>query len=514
MEKLGLIDHLMYMADRHELATLVMSGAMVLGPSREDEALNADDIAEHLAARLQKIPKLRKRFMQDPLHLGSVKKVDDPHFYVWDHVDVVQLPSPGSYEQLRSAIADYANQPFGLKDVFEFMVIGGLEGGQVALASKIHHAFVDGMGAAEIMKSVFDEQPVTLERVRGRRGHKSASVPSALNLTRNAIGENLDLLFRKVPRAVYKSAPYLYSSLASRLGEKSSAEESVPQQSRPQCRPTSLNHMPTEESFRTLSYQVLDLGELKSLSRKFNCTVNDLALVLFSCALERYFESTGEEIDFDLIVAMPISLRGSGTASGGNQLTGAFINVHNTEHDLLERLKKVNAETRMAKSERRPDKPDNTLDLQELADLIAAPIIDLAIYVAGKARLMDRLESKLAFLNAFFTNVPGYAVTTYLGNARLEYGIPMIPAVPMLAVSPGATSSGDSIVFGFNCDGSVIEDANVFVEGLEHGLQALRTSARANTNTGREKSTGSSRRKTAGRSNRTTGNKRRMKPST
>ncbi len=477
MENLGLIDHLMYMADQHNVASLIMSGAMVLGAADDDEPLNPDAIAEHLAARLQKIPMLRKQFVQDPLHLGSVKKADDPDYDVWDHVDVVHLPSPGNYDQLRSAIADYANQPFGLQEVFEFLVIGGLEGGRVALASKIHHAFVDGMGAAEIMKSVFDEQPVPLEKVRGRRRHRSASVPTAFKLTRNAIGENLDRMFRKVPKVIYKSAPSIVSSLSKAFDKKSPDEDAKQQDARPEFQPTSLNHMPNEASFRTLSYSVLQLKELKFISKQFGCTVNDLALVLFTCALERYFESTGEEINFDLLAAMPISLRGSSQVSGGNQLTGAIISLHNTEKNLVARLRKINNETSKAKSEMRPESSDSALDLQEIADLIAPPILDLVLYVAGKTRLIEKFESKLGFMNTFFTNVPGYPVTSYLGNARLEYGIPMIPAVPLLALSPGVTSSGDTFIFGFNCDGSVIDDSEVFIEGLQRGLSQLRKSA-------------------------------------
>jgi len=480
MEKLGLIDHLMYMADRHNIAPLIMSGAMVLGPSGDEEHLDADKIAEHLAARMQKIPMLRKRFVQDPLHLGSVKKVDEPDFDVWDHVDVIHLPSPGNYDQLCAAVAAYANQPFGLQEVFEFLIIGGVEGGRLALASKIHHAFVDGIGAAELMKSVFDEQPVPLEKVRGRGRHRSASVPTAFKLTLDAIGENLDRVFRKLPSVVYKTAPSAYASLSTvvknRLSGTGEAQDKKADD-RPECKPTSLNHIANDRGFRTLSYKVFSLNELKAMAKQFECTVNDLALVLFSRALERYFESTGENIDFDLVVAMPISLRGTSQVSGGNQITAAFITLHNTEPDLLKRLKKINTETRKAKSDMRPENPGNAVEMEELAELIPPPIIDLALYIADKGRLMDRMASKLAFLNAFLTNVPGYPVTTYLGNAQLEYGIPMIPAVPMLALSPGVTSSGDTFVFGFNCDGSVVSDAQVLVEGLNRGLSELRALA-------------------------------------
>jgi len=78
METIGVVDQLFYKADQHEVVSLVMGGASVLQPVQSDAPLQADVIADHIGARLEQVPLLRKKFVQDPLRIGSVRKVEDP----------------------------------------------------------------------------------------------------------------------------------------------------------------------------------------------------------------------------------------------------------------------------------------------------------------------------------------------------------------------------------------------------------------------------------------------------
>ena len=80
MDKLGVLDQVFYKADQYKVVSMIMGGVSILAPAKAGEQLKGRAIANHLAARLGKIPLLRKKLVQDPLRIGSVRKVDDPAF--------------------------------------------------------------------------------------------------------------------------------------------------------------------------------------------------------------------------------------------------------------------------------------------------------------------------------------------------------------------------------------------------------------------------------------------------
>ena len=78
-------------------------------------------------------------------------------------------------------------------------------------------------------------------------------------------------------------------------------------------------------------------------------------------------------------------------------------------------------------------------------------------------------------INALLSNVPGPPTTVYIANAALVESIPLIPAVDVLAVSGGIVSVDKVITIGFHCDGEAIEDPELFVSGVNRGMDALRS---------------------------------------
>lgn len=77
MDKLGAYDQFFYKADQYQVASMLMAGVSILEPANPGDKLDAKATAGHLAARLQIIPQLRKKFVQDPPRPGTVRKVDD-----------------------------------------------------------------------------------------------------------------------------------------------------------------------------------------------------------------------------------------------------------------------------------------------------------------------------------------------------------------------------------------------------------------------------------------------------
>jgi len=60
----------------------------------------------------------------------------------------------------------------------------------------------------------------------------------------------------------------------------------------------------------------------------------------------------------------------------------------------------------------------------------------------------------------------------------------------MIGVSGGFVSGGQLITFGFHCQGDAVKDPELFVEGVELGLEALRKAKPANSEVRKRKPTG------------------------
>jgi WS/DGAT/MGAT family acyltransferase len=460
------MDQMFYKADQHSVASMVMGGASILEPARGKKPLRARKIADHIAARLEKVPLLRKKFVQDPLRLGSVAKVEDPDFNIHDHIVVASLPAPGGYRELTEALGDASSQALGINKLWRWTLLEGLEGGKVALVCQMHHALFDGLGAMETLTKMYDSTPVSLEKPTGRP-EPAPDEPSPYALLGDAIAESTLRLAIKTPQFIRKNTLPLLGALAGGAGELISQGRSALDM--PEVFATSLNTSASSDR-RSVAFKTLSLPGLKLLTRHYHCTVNDMALLLFSFALEHYFRETGEKIDFDLWCGMPISTR-TGKSTAGNQVTAGRINLHNTVGDPVKRLRAIHADTTESK---RSAHPDNTpIDTQALGALVPPLMVEGLMYLAGRMNLFERVGDSYPVFNALLSNVPGPRDKVYIGNALMAESIPLIPAVDVVALSGGITSVGDTITFGFHCDGDRVLNPDLFVEGVEKGLKAI-----------------------------------------
>ncbi len=101
-----------------------------------------------------------------PLGLDLPYWVEDPDFDLEFHVRETAMPAPGDDRQLAETVQRVFGRPLDRgRPLWEIYVIHGLEGGRVALLTKIHHSVVDGISGNEIMAMVLDPEP---DRALGR----------------------------------------------------------------------------------------------------------------------------------------------------------------------------------------------------------------------------------------------------------------------------------------------------------------------------------------------------------
>src|SRR5436190_6856037 len=122
--------------------------------------LDIDDICKLMAERLPLLPPLHWRLTEVPLGLDYPYWIEDPDFDMDFHVRELALPAPGTDAKLAEQVARIVARPLDRsRPLWELYLIHGLEGGGVAMLTKIHHSVVDGMSGAEIMSVLFDLDP-------------------------------------------------------------------------------------------------------------------------------------------------------------------------------------------------------------------------------------------------------------------------------------------------------------------------------------------------------------------
>lgn len=477
MERLSLLDQLFHKISKSDIPSLNMQGAMVLDPARGINTVSAIALAEHIAARLGDLPILRKKLVQDPLHIGDLRAVEDPHFDIREHITLRTLPSPGDAAALSRAIGEFSAEDLDPdKPLWRFEIIDGLADGKFAIAQKISHATMDGTAAVKVFQCLLDPAPLPLDR-RGKSIPQPEPEPSGLQLLGAALRDNVNRLTVQVPRAALQISGTVARSARETLKRntargKQAGEVSAKKAPLFKAPRTSLNGGISRDK-RNVAYANYDLAELKSLGKSLGCTLNDLCLTLVSESLVTYFNGIGEDIEGDLVIAMPLSTRGAGQREHGNELRVSLISASNTVAPLPARLRAIQAQTGEAKSERaqstreHPAGGDNPV-MQAISPLL----LDAGLTLLSLTKLWDRLPPAM---NTIMSNVPGPPGSLYFAGMPLECSIPMIPFTHGGALAIGATSTGNIFSFGFHACGERVlhENMHYFIDGLERARGEL-----------------------------------------
>ncbi len=473
MEKLSLLDQLIYKLDEAGMTPLVMQGASVLDPSGATHVIDADMLADHLGARLQKIPLLRKKVVRDPLGIGHLQLVEDPDFELANHITRATLPGPGDQAAFVAYLERFSVERLDMqKPLWRFEVVDGLADGKLAVASKLHHSVLDGVGAVKTLGSLYDTEPGPPEPLqRYRRGR--VREPSRLELAARALGDSAGRLVAG-PRFLGRNAGAILGSLGEALRDRVRADPKAAEGLT--ISKTSLN-VKVSPDRRAIAYRVFELQDFKALCRSLECKVNDLGLLLCSVALEHYFEGIGEKLASDLGATMPINIREEKDGTTGNAVGISVVNLHTSVPGLIDRLKMIQRDSQAAKDRVRPENK-NPIDLNEVQELFSPLIIDVLAVVASRLTGWDTAADRMLLANAIVSNVPGPREEIFMAGARIESSIPMIPIADTMALSWGVTSFGGTLTIGAHACGRAVTEKQLLIEGIDKAYAELRAHAR------------------------------------
>lgn len=389
-------------------------GVLLLDPSTVPGGYAFPELKKALEARVATIPSFRRKLKEVPLEIDHPIWVDDRDFDIDRHVHRLAVPAPGTARELRELCGHLAGIPLDRsRPLWEMWVIEGLEGGQVAVFTKMHHASVDGVSGANLVSHLCSLEPDAPLLDLAPKGESPPDPPGDWELFGRGLLNNLTKPVKAV-RLVAPTASLLTKTIQrARTGTAMAAPLTAPR--------TSFNG--NIGSRRSVGYADLSLDTIKEIRHAVEgATVNDVVLALSGGALRRYLEDRGELPAASLLASVPVSVHGTSARSGGtNKVSSLFARLGTDIAEPVERLRRLAADNAHAKEHHKAISADT---LQDWAEFAAPRTFGLAVRAVAKLRLAEKGP---VIHNLVISNVPGPPVPLYFLGARIDAFYPLGP---------------------------------------------------------------------------------------
>lgn len=423
----------------------------------EHGALRLDDLRALIEARLDPLPRLRRRLVTVPFDLDRPVWVDDPDFDIARHVHEVRVPDPGDDAALRRLAERIQGEVLPRdRPLWDLTFVTGLDGGRVGLIERLHHALVDGVAGVELATILLDVEP-------------DAPVPEAPAWVPEPGPTGVELWAGGLRRAL--SAPLRAAAGAADAARHPGRTlRSVATLGRGVAAmtegglvapPTSFN-APTRGG-RRLAWTRAPLDDVRRAGKRAGGSVNDVALAAVAGGLRAVLLSRGEEIPSDLAlkVMVPVSVRnGDEHGTLGNRVGMIDAPLPVGIGDPAARLAEIVATMRRLKARPEAETVDTVL---RSADALPAAAAHVLVRALGYQPL----------INLVVTNVPGPPVPLYAAGARMLEAFPVVPLSANLTLGVALLSYDGTLTFTVTADASAFPDAEVLAAGIERSLADL-----------------------------------------
>jgi diacylglycerol O-acyltransferase len=428
------------------------------GPAPSYEAVLA-----MVRSKLPLVARYRQVVRFVPFELGRPVWVDARGFHLEYHVRHSALPAPGGEVELRKLVGRVmARHLDRSKPLWEMWMVEGLERGQWALLSKIHHSMVDGVSATDLLSVVLDQSPS--QESAAPDDWQPAPSPSGVGM---AVRATLDLARSPYEqlRAV-RARTRAPRQAVRHVGEVARGLTALGGLLRP-TPPSTLNG--PIGPHRRYAWASTTVEDVKKVRKGLGGTFNDVLLAAVTCGFRDLLLSRGESVDRVVRTLVPVSVRprgGSGVAVGdgtyNNQVSAMFAELPVGLTDPVACLRVVSAQMADLKDSHQAVAGEALTSLSGFA-----PPMLLAL----GARLALRAPQR--GVNTVTTNVPGPQVRLYAAGRRMLRAYPYVPLAGQVRIGVAMFSYDGEVTFGITGDYDCAPDIDVLAAGIERGARAL-----------------------------------------
>jgi diacylglycerol O-acyltransferase len=461
-----------------------VGGLAVYDPSTAPEGeLTIKDVCRLVSRRLHLLPPFRQRLVQVPLGVDLPYWVEDPDFDVDFHIREAAVPPPGDDRRLGETVARIFARPLDrAHPLWELYLIHGLEGGRVALLTKVHHSVADGVSGNEILSVLLDDSPEGRDVPPAPRDRNAGErVPGELEmLVRGALGlpRQPFRALRALPRALpnltdlpganaIPGGPTLSAALT-RVRRALGSDEDDGVLEVTTARPPRTSFNGPVSPHRRFAFGSLSLESVKSLKNELGITVNDVVVALATTAVRDWLLERGELPDEPLVAMVPVSVRREEERGAfGNRISAMIVPIPTNEPDPRRRLLRTHELLKSAKERH------NALPAELLTD--ATAFIPPAVAALAARTTVGVLSRTRPPLNLVISNVPGPRDPLYCAGALLEGHFPVSVVMDGVGLNITVMSYRDHVDFGIVADREQVDDVWGLMEGTERALEELET---------------------------------------
>ncbi|MGJ7511097.1 WS/DGAT/MGAT family O-acyltransferase [Variovorax sp. GT1P44] len=410
----------------------------------------AEDAKKYLSGRLHLASVFVRKLTMMPFDLANPVWVDDDDLDLDHHIRHVIMPRPGTIAQLERLVGRLHSTLLDRsRPLWEIYIIEGLQTGQVALYSKMHHAAIDGQAGVAVAKALFDisETPSVVKTPRPTRRRDSAQLGMA-ELASAALTNTVQQ-YVKLIQSIPTTAKAITSVLmpVSEATGKRSFELPKGLKTAPK---TPLNVSITNQ--RSFAGRSVPLAEIKRMSKATDTSLNDVVLAICAGALRRYLADYGCKPDKPLVAAVPVSLRSEGNTDLNNQVSTMLVSLATDISDPLERLAAIHESSSEGKKLTGNVKAAIPMDFPSLG---MPTIVSGLASLYGRSGLADKLPP---IANVAISNVPGPSFPLYFAGAKLATYFPVSIPGHGLALNMTVQSYNGSLEFGLTACRRAVPD--------------------------------------------------------
>jgi diacylglycerol O-acyltransferase / wax synthase len=456
VEQLNTLDAGFLMAeDSDRNVSLAIGGIAVIDGSAPDR----DEFKSVMAERIRSIPRCTQMLRTQPFDVGAPQWVEDPGFDLSRHLRRVALPSPGDDSELFRVVADVLERRLDRdRPLWECWVIEGLKGNRWAVLMKIHHCMADGISATRILTRLCDHvdgdafaKPVVAKRAAAAHPHHLKAVPKP-SPRANPFNPLTPL------NSLWRAASGITDAAVRTVG---GAAEIAAGLLRPTAGSSLVGPVTAMRCYRAVR---VPLAEVEQVCRKFDVTINDVALTAITEGFRSVLLHRGEQPRPDsLRTLVPVSVRSADALDKpGNRLSVMLPYLPVEQDDPIQQLRVVHSRLNRAKQ-----------GGQRQAGNFAVSAANYIPFMLSSwmIRLLTRLPQ--SGIVTLATNVPGPRRQLEMMGSKVARLLPIPPIALRLRTGVAVLSYAGDLVFGITADYDAGADIDELADGIKIAVARL-----------------------------------------
>lgn len=450
------LEAMMWNLDKDPHLTSVFTNVTVV-----DTLPDHDRFRDKLIAAVEAIPRLRQRVVPALGRLAPPRWEPDPTFDIDYHLNSVALPGPATMRDLLDLATRVHQAPFErTRPLWQFTIVGGLEGGQAAIVQKMHHTITDGVGGIRLAERFIDlERDPDPEPRPAPADDDERPAPGSANVV-GRMADTASHLVRRSAAAtvgVVRAGADLATS-PTRWPEAGSEVIATTQSVLRQLTDSGPGRSDLWAS-RTLRRRIETLrvpfDEAKDAAGRHDVSLNDLFVAAAARGAGAYHARAGHEID-TLRMAMPVSTR-SDKSAAGNAFALTRTTVPVQIDDPVEHARAINDALTHSRGER----------AFRLVEQLAA--VGNALPTSTLVRMARSQTEAVDFTTS---NVRGAPFPVYMGGAQVVANYPIGP-LGGTAFNLTLLSYDGWLNMGLHVDSGAIDEPGALRDAIEGAFREL-----------------------------------------